>query len=319
MTELVHPLPPLNPIVDAPAYAVAAFENEGHALVGGLCTAHEVAAYRPFIQQAARQRNPAPVPLETRDTYGKAFIQSTNLWRLNTAVKAFVWSARFAKVAAQLLGVNGVRLYHDQTLFKEPGGGPTPWHQDQAYWPLDTDKTITMWMPLVDIPAAVGSMTFVSGRNRADDLDTFDISDSSDEAVAEIVRERGLSLHSYGAMATGDATFHSGRALHRAGRNPASTMREVMTVIWYADGARASEPRNDYQSFDLRMWLKGTAPGEVADGPLNPLLWPRQRLMSDWGEKLLHKEHLRRRPLNPASVPMAIAHLSCCARWRSHI
>ncbi|MHB8466766.1 MAG: hypothetical protein ACYDD7_18270 [Acidimicrobiales bacterium] len=47
-----------------------------------------------------------------------------------------------------------------------------------------------------------------------------------------------------------------------------------MTVIWYADGARAIEPRNDYQAFDLRMWLKGTEPGEVANGARNPLLWP---------------------------------------------
>src|SRR5207249_11996994 len=54
-------------------------------------------------------------------------------------------------------------LYHDQALFKEAGGGRTPWHQDMYYWPLDTDRTITMWMPLVDVPAEVGSMLFASG------------------------------------------------------------------------------------------------------------------------------------------------------------
>ena len=61
------------------------------------------------------------------------------------------------EAAAHLLGVDGVRLSHDQALFKEPGGGRTPWHQDQCYWPLDTDKTITMWMPLVDVPGEVGT------------------------------------------------------------------------------------------------------------------------------------------------------------------
>ena len=67
-----------------------------------------------------------------------------------------MFGGRFAGVAAALLGVDGVRLYHDQALFKEPGGGPTPWHQDQVYWPLATDRTITMWMPLVDLPDASG-------------------------------------------------------------------------------------------------------------------------------------------------------------------
>ena len=267
-------LPALEPIVDAPAEAVAEFQANGHALVRGLCSAEEVAAYRPRIVEAARQRNPEPPPLELRDTYGKAFIQSINLWRLDDGVQAFVWSPRFAKVAAQLLGVDAVRLYHDQALFKEPDGGPTPWHQDQVYWPLDTTNTITMWMPLVDVTAEIGSMTFASGSNHLGDLGAYDISDASDDAVAGIVAERGLSLHTYGAVGAGDATFHAGWMLHRAGPNPTGVMREVMTVIWYADGARATEPQNRYQEFDLRMWLKGTDAGELADGPRNPRLWP---------------------------------------------
>jgi hypothetical protein len=274
MSQDVDTLPPLDATVDAPADAVREFQEKGHALVRGLCTAAEVASYRPFIQEASRRRNPEPPPLEVRDTYGKAFIQSTNLWRLDDAVKAFVWSPRFAKVAAELLGVDGVRLYHDQALFKEPGGGPTPWHQDQTYWPFDTDKTITMWMPLVDVPAEVGSMTFASGSSKVGDLGAYDISDASDAAVAAVVDERGFELSTYGAVSAGDATFHAGWTLHRAGANPTAAMREVMTVIWYADGARAIEPQNPYQQFDLQVWLKGTEPGQLAAGRLNPRLWP---------------------------------------------
>ena len=56
-------------------------------------------------------------------------------------------------------------IYHDQALFKEPGGGHTPWHQDQFYWPFDTEKTITMWMPLADLDPRVGSMTFATGSH----------------------------------------------------------------------------------------------------------------------------------------------------------
>ena len=274
MSGLLGTIPPLEPTVEPPPDAVAEFERTGHALVRGVCTAEEVSAYRPFIQEAARRRNPDPPPLEVRDTYGKAFVQSTNLWRLGPEVQAFVWSPRFARLAAALLGVDGVRLYHDQALFKEPGGGPTPWHQDQVYWPLDTDRTITMWMPLVDVPAEVGSMTFASGSQRIGDLGAYDISDASEAAVAAVVKERHLSLDTYGAVRAGDATFHAGWTLHRAGPNPTATMREVMTVIWYADGARAIEPVNRYQEFDLKIWLKGTSPGEVADGERNPLLWP---------------------------------------------
>jgi len=62
--------------------------------------------------------------------------------------------------------VDGVRIYHDQALFKEPGGGFTPWHADQYYWPLETDKTITAWMPLQSIPLTMGPLEFSAGRHR---------------------------------------------------------------------------------------------------------------------------------------------------------
>src|SRR5208283_1432214 len=103
------------------------------------------------ILQARERFGAEATPLEKRDTYGKAFLKGMNLWVKDEGVKQFVLARRFAKLAAQLLGVDGVRVYHDQALLKEPGGGLTPWHQDQHYWPLATDKTITMWMPLADV------------------------------------------------------------------------------------------------------------------------------------------------------------------------
>ena len=72
--------------------------------------------------------------------------------------------------ASRLLGVESVRIYHDQTLFKEPGGGHTPWHQDQTYWPLEPGSTITMWLPLAEITREVGSMYFVSGSHEMGSL-----------------------------------------------------------------------------------------------------------------------------------------------------
>lgn len=267
-------LPPLDAIPGLDTAIIESFRRDGHTIVRGLATAEEVAAYRPHIVAAGRQRNRETRPLEERDTYGKAFLQLTNLWRIDAAVARFVRAARFAKVAAELLGVEGVRVYHDQALFKEPGGGPTPWHQDQVYWPLDTHDTITMWMPLVDVPEEVGSMTFVSGSHRLGDLGAYEISDASDTAVERLLRERDLSLHTHGAVAAGDATFHAGWMLHRAGPNPTSSMREVMTVIYFADGARATVPENRFQEFDLQIWLKGTAPGEVVTSARNPRVWP---------------------------------------------
>ncbi|HTD50864.1 MAG TPA: phytanoyl-CoA dioxygenase family protein [Acidimicrobiia bacterium] len=159
------------PDLDSPyvldADAAANFASVGHALLPGLASAAEIAAYRGHLAVAAANANRERRPISDRDTYSAAFLQSFNLWRSDDVCRRFVFSPRFAKAAADLLGVSGVRLYHDQALFKEPGGGHTPWHQDQFYWPFDTEKTITMWMSLDDLDPRVGSMTFASASHTA--------------------------------------------------------------------------------------------------------------------------------------------------------
>jgi ectoine hydroxylase-related dioxygenase (phytanoyl-CoA dioxygenase family) len=255
-----------------PALATA-FQEDGHVCVRRLATAEEVAAVGPAIEAAAARRTSGVAPLEDRDTYGKAFLQAINVWRLDPVAKAFVFGRRFASVAAQLLGVDGVRLYHDQALIKEPRGGHTPWHQDQRYWPLDTDRTVTMWMPLADVGAEVGTMTFASGSHRLGDLAGPVISDDSEAVFDAAVRARGLRPTTHGPLAAGDATFHAGWTLHRAPENPTAEARPVMTVIYFADGARVTEPTDDFQRFDLALWLKGLAPGDVAASDRNALVY----------------------------------------------
>jgi ectoine hydroxylase-related dioxygenase (phytanoyl-CoA dioxygenase family) len=266
---------PLADTVDVPAATIDGYRRRGHAVVRGVASRAEVDAFRPAIERAAAEHNPETRPLAERDTYGQAFLQTTNLWRVDEDVARFVLSPRFGRVAAELMGVDGVRLYHDQALFKEPGGGRTPWHQDQFYWPFASADSITMWMPLADLDPEVGSMDFADGSHRIGHVSGESIGDESDREVAQVLVERDLPVSTHGPLAAGDATFHSGWTLHRAGPNPTRRMRPVMTVIYVADGIRVSEPANPFQEFDRRVWLGGTRPGEPVAGELNPLVWSR--------------------------------------------
>jgi ectoine hydroxylase-related dioxygenase (phytanoyl-CoA dioxygenase family) len=159
-------------------------------------------------------------------------------------------------------------------LFKEPGGGPTPWHQDQYYWPLDTDHCITMWMPLVDVPIDMGVLTFASGSHRDGSLCSMAISDESEQVLHRIVQDRGYAVVN-DPMQAGDATFHAGWTVHTAPPNHTDRMREVMTVIYFADGTRLLEPDNPHRPADLERWFPDQQPGEIAGGPLTPVLYRR--------------------------------------------
>ncbi|HEX2591519.1 MAG TPA: phytanoyl-CoA dioxygenase family protein [Rhizomicrobium sp.] len=259
---------------ETPADAIASVRDNGHCVVRGLASAEEVVHFRPAIESAVLRHAQNQIPLEERGTYGKAFLQVTNIWQHDDLVKRFVFAPRFAKAAADLLGVPSVRLYHDQALCKEPHGGHTPWHQDQNFWPLDTDKTITMWMPLVDVPAEVGSMTFGNGTHTKGDICKLLIGDDSEEFFADYVNREQVVTKTHGAMKAGDATFHKGWTLHRAPANPTDLMRSVMTIIYYADGTRISAIDSKARRLDQKVWLNSIPTGDLAAGPLNPVLWP---------------------------------------------
>lgn len=249
------------------------FRAKGHILLRGLATTDEVAAYRPIINQAAERYNTETRALAERDTYGKAFLQIMNLWTLDEGVKRFALARRFARVAAELMGAGGVRIYHDQALFKEPGGGPTPWHQDQHYWPLDTNKMVTMWMPLVAVTRNMGIMSFASGSQQIGCLGDLPISDRSEAELRRVVEERGLSVETYDDLQPGDATFHAGWTLHSSPGNSTKTMREVMTIIYHDMNARLIEPDSKSRQDDIDRWLPGLKPGDLAASPLNPIAY----------------------------------------------
>jgi len=250
----------------------AAYREDGHVLLEQVLPPGEVPAHRAAILHAAEKLNTEKRPLEARDTYGKAFLQIMNLWEQDEAVRRFTLAKRFAQMAADLMGVERVRLYHDQALFKEPGGGHTPWHQDQYYWPIDTNNTVTMWMPLVDISEGMGMLTFASRSQREGFLGNLEISDDSEAQLGKLVQEKGYPISSPKSMKAGDATFHSGWTLHSAPGNHSDKMREVMTVIYVADGAKVTEPQNPNQEDDRQRWLMGWEPGMLINSPLNPLI-----------------------------------------------
>ena len=144
-------LPPLDTEYALSANQIAEYRQNGHIMLRRLLTPDEVAAYRSAILDAVARLNRESRPLEERDTYGKAFLQIMNLWVNDEEVKKFTLAKRFAKIAADLLGVENVRIYHDQALFKEAGGGPTPWHQDQPYWAVDG---VQVWYFVVSVISA---------------------------------------------------------------------------------------------------------------------------------------------------------------------
>ncbi len=228
--------------------------------------------FNRIISEKVDELNDEDMPLEERTTYGKAFLQLFNLWTKDEAIKELIFSERLAKIASDLMQVDGVRLYHDQALFKEAGGGITPWHADQHYWPLATDKTITAWIPLQETPLEMGPLEFSAGSHQILEGRELSISDDSESQIEKRLKVTDFK-HVIESFDVGEISFHSGWVFHRAGANTTDQMRKVMTIIYMDKDMTLKEPTNDGQQNDWDTWCPGAKVGEQINTPLNPVLY----------------------------------------------
>lgn len=230
--------------------------------------------FNEHISAQVDKMNQVTTALEDRTTYGKAFLQLFNLWTENELVKSFVFSKRIAKIAADLMQVDGVRLYHDQALFKEAGGGITPWHADQYYWPLSSDKTVTAWIPLQATPLEMGPLEFSAGSHAIVEGRELEIGDQSEEVLQKKLRVTDFQ-HIIEPFDVGEVSFHSGWVFHRAGANRTDQMRKVMTIIYMDRDMVLKNPDNINQQNDWETWCPGAKIGEIINTPLNPILYSK--------------------------------------------
>jgi ectoine hydroxylase-related dioxygenase (phytanoyl-CoA dioxygenase family) len=256
------------------AEQIARFQKDGYIKLKDVLSADVLEYYGKEITRMVLLLNTQDTPLEQRSTYGKAFLQIMNLWRKNDLVKEFVLGKRLARIATELLQTRGVRLYHDQALYKEAGGGYTPWHVDQYYWPLETEKTVTAWIPLHAVPLENGPLMFSVGSQRIKIGRELEISDTSEKKIDEQLKLSNLPIDET-PFDLGEVSFHLGYTFHRAGPNKLPKAREVMTIIYMDQDMKLIQPKNKAQHDDWNSWCPGAKVGEIIDTPLNPVIYSR--------------------------------------------
>jgi ectoine hydroxylase-related dioxygenase (phytanoyl-CoA dioxygenase family) len=255
-----------------PSDAIQFFRDNGYVRLKQVLTADEIALFGPYITRKVHELNDMRLPVEERTTYEKAFLQVMNLWQHDAHVRQFVLGKRLGRIAAELLEVTGVRLYHDQALYKEPSGGFTPAHADQYYWPLASDRTITAWIPLQAVSADMGPLAFYAGSHHSNLGRDMEISDESEQSITRAMQDMDFPLIEQ-PFELGEVSFHGGWTFHKAGPNLSPHPRAVMTMIYMDEHMRLSAPTNHNQQRDLEQWCPGAQLGEVIATPINPVVY----------------------------------------------
>lgn len=183
--------------------------------------------------------------------------------------------------AAILSGAEGIRLWHDQLLYKPIDRADlhanVGWHTDRQYWMCCTStEMLTAWVAFHDVTPEGGSVGFFDGSHRWD-ITGMDFWSQDLNGLEESARRQGFEATPVPTtMKRGQVSFHHCRTVHGSGPNRGTEPRRSIAihlqpsgneVLVSPDGTIAS-----HNNVNLARMTDGVP--DFADERYFPLLWP---------------------------------------------
>ncbi|MBX9701935.1 MAG: phytanoyl-CoA dioxygenase family protein [Acetobacteraceae bacterium] len=194
----------------------------------------------------------------------KSFYVELGLWSRDATFRSFVFDSPAPAIARRFLRTRKLNLFFDQLFVKAPGAqNPTPFHQDQPYWPVHGRQVLSIWFAMDPVTMATGGLEYVRGShdwNRVFHPESFR---GDPEQAARMAKLGGEKIPDINAaresyeflswdMEPGDILLHHGMSVHGAPANSSTdTPRRGYAVRWTGDDAR----------WDPRPGILETIPG----------------------------------------------------------
>ncbi|MES2773259.1 MAG: phytanoyl-CoA dioxygenase family protein [Bacteroidota bacterium] len=226
---------------------IQSYQENGFVVIDDFLNPDELEHWRNAVDNAVKERAGIKIPgkdikigeadgiNEDADYFGKVFDQLLNLWQTNEQVKEIMLDDRIGKMAAQLAGVDGIRIWHDQALIKRPWANPTAWHLDTPFWSFSDRNAISIWVALDNATLENGCLFFIPGSHKQTSFDKITIGKNMD-GVFDIYPGLLKATPVAAPMKAGSCSFHNGLTVHGANANMTSGFRRAMTCAYMPDG-----------------------------------------------------------------------------------
>lgn len=241
------------------------FARDGFLAVPNVFTSDEITRFRRVVDAAISQREDKPACMDQRDAYDRMFTQYYNLWESSTDVRELTFHPRLAEIASGLLRVPALRVYCDQSFYKEPGSSETGAHQDYSLLSIDETQTLTAWIPLEDCTRDRGALAYVPGSHKLGRVTNLDLV-MRRKSFAEM---QSLASPVFVELPAGSVVFHHVLTLHMSAPNSSDRTRKAVAITYFADGSTRGTTWPHASVDRARI-----AVGERIEGPATPLVWP---------------------------------------------
>ena len=213
--------------------------------------------------------------------------QQCNAFWLNDDIRALTTSPLLGAIGARFMGVEEVRLWHDQAVTKPgvgaAGGAVTAgnigWHQDYGHWRCSsTANMCTAWVALQDTD--LGQRRHAHPRRLHTAGACLQDSANFGKKDLEGLRARLSTQEISGAwidepcvLREGEVSFHHCLTLHGSGPNLSDTARLCLISHMMPGDTSYRESRQYHPNM---LFLGPDArPGQPFAGPYWPVMWPR--------------------------------------------
>jgi ectoine hydroxylase-related dioxygenase (phytanoyl-CoA dioxygenase family) len=226
---------------------IQSYRANGFIVIENFLSREELEHWRKAVSTAVEERAGIKIPgrsiktgeadgiNEDSDYFAKVFDQLLNLWQTNEAVKEMMIDQQIGKMAAQLSGADGIRIWHDQALIKRPWANPTAWHLDTPFWSFSDRRAISIWVALDDATLENGCLFFIPGSHNITSFDKITIGRNMDGIFDKYPQLRN-STPVAAPMKAGSCSFHNGLTVHGANANMTNGLRRAMTCAYMPDG-----------------------------------------------------------------------------------
>jgi len=255
------------------------YQDNGYIVIDGFLSPDELETWRKSVTNAVRERGGQKMPgkdIKTgeddginkdADYFGKVFDQLLNLWQTNDEVKKLMLDERLGKMAAQLAGVDGIRIWHDQALIKRPWANPTSWHLDNPFWSFYDKNSISIWVALDDATYENGCLYFIPGTHKLTSFKNSIIGKNMD-GIFDVYPEFKNTPSVAAPMKAGSCSFHCGLTVHGANANMTNGFRRAMTCSYMPDGAKFNGQANILPEPYLKTLKEGDLLNNDEQNPL---------------------------------------------------
>ncbi|WP_066965821.1 phytanoyl-CoA dioxygenase family protein [Microbulbifer sp. Q7] len=257
---------------------IECYRENGFIVIEDFLNEEELNHWRKVVTEAVDKRKGRALPDRDeveedadRTFVDKVFDQLINLWQDNEEIKNIMHDERLGKMAAQLAGVDGVRIWHDQALFKQPWGNPSTLHTDTPYWSFHNHEALSIWVALDDATLQNGCLYFLPGSHKVTHFEPAGFSSDMDELFKKYPELKKYTAVP-AAMKAGSCSFHCGLTVHGANANMTPNPRRAMTCAYMPEGSVFNGLRNILTKSQFEKLEKGDL---LADDNQNPLLYSK--------------------------------------------